>query len=355
MKQGHVLEPQGHINDSPLNEMTLLSENELRETRKSAATLVSSIQPEDDASLLRLQQLLKNILRTANAANLSLAHSAAALGALHGLLDQCSLCANQSVRSLVLHETVWSDVLDIYLTKSENHKPKPLRSLLLMLAILIDRRGDQNIRQDLMSRAVSTCVEAICDQGDSVSVRPAIHFLEHFLARQLITASSIVASAPIQPSVPGLEELSEISIPKCHVNVRATTFIRQLLDWIQYPDCAPAVGRFLPLFVSSLETFFANDFSANEKSEKVPPLWIDPVKSLINDHPTLHETVENHVLPALLRLDANTTQTFLDTLRSSDMQDGSSGLYRESEIQLCLLTARVGSKMNPNADYLLSE
>ena len=349
------LEPQGRINGSVLGEMTILSENQLRDISRSTSLLVTSVKSGDSDSVLHVQQLLNATLNTAHVTSLSSAHGAAAIGSLCGLFDRCSTSQNQALRSLVLDENVWRKGLDIYLNRSENNKSKPLRRLLLTLALLLNRQENHHVKDVLITEAVSTCVNSLCKPYDSVSVKPAIQFLEHFMIQQFLTVSEIIALTPFYSPLSDRKTISEISTPESEIKIKAQAFIREVLEWIQYPDCAPAISRFLPVFVNSFKTHHARHSYAVAESEEEELLWMDPVKHFLEDHPTLYEAVENYLLPALLSLDRNTMQTFLDTLPLYSIQNRQSGLYSEVEILLCLLTARIGSKLKFGAEDLLSE
>ena len=337
----------------------MLSEGELRRINQSLALIVSgqkaygndSTQPEN------IQDLLPKLLETAGSTHLSLSHGAAAIGALCGLLDQCTLSSNRDIASLAFEQTVWTEALDIYLYRAQNNKAKPLRRLLLTLAVILHRHPDEHLKASLINDTVAKCAEAVCEDGDALFIKPALLLLEHFLGQNIISVTAIVnnASSKLESSDGSVPEVCRCGDSGYHVSSvipNAHAFTDKLLHWISYPDCAPAISRFLPLYFLSLKntpedvsrTLEAQDGSAS-------PMWVAPLKRFLLKHPTLLETLENYVFPVLLRLDKDDTQSFLDTLPLRSIQNGAPGSFTEADIQMCLLTARSTLKMRSRQSH----
>ena len=124
------------------------------------------------------------------------------------------------------------------------------------------------------------------------------------------------------------------------VNQSVQEIALQVLDWVQYPDCAPAVGRFLPVFFKSLEESHSAS-AVHTSREGVLPLWVYPVKQTLERNQELMEVFEIHILPGLLRLGPADVEAFLTILPFESIQRGDIRSSNISDIHLCLLVAQI--------------
>ena len=168
--------------------------------------------------------------------------------------------------------------------------------------------------------------------------------LEHFINSGLVDAVEVAESK-------GLEELgiswknstnkddqnSDTRLEEVNQSVQKFAF--HMLEWMQYPDCAPAVGRFLPIYFKSVEET-QSDKAVPTSEDHVVPLWIPIVKRALEQHQRLLEVFEIHILPGLLRLGPADVKAFLQLLPLESIQHGSMGSSSISDIQLCLLVAK---------------
>ncbi len=289
--------------------------------------------------------MLQDVLHTANSTKLSLIHGATALSALCGFLEQCSTSSIHQVRRLSYDTEIWTRAFNIYLSRSTNNKPKPMRRLLLTLTRLLLEHPTRT--EKLLLVGISCCIatRAIRREDDLADIKPAIQALEHFLSIGLISAAEVA-----QTERPEDLEFSRIESMKIdsqntdteqeQVNQSVERFAFSVLEWMQYPDCAPAVGRFLPLFFKSYEESQKDDTVQTPK-DGVIPLWILPVKKSLERHQGLWEVFDFHILPSLLRLGSVDVKAFLEILPLENIQRGDIGSSSDTDIQLCLLVAKI--------------
>lgn len=330
----------------------LLSEEQLRDLSKSLAKVIprhaqSSLKYED------LQHLLTRVLDTASSTNISTSHESAALSSLCGLLDQCSISEDPRLTDLAFEATVWTKAFQIFLKRSENSKAKLVRRLLLTLTGILSKHPNEKIKLGLRDHAVFVCIALICEEENSASIKSAIQWIEHLLSKKLITASDIVTAtvksdtgsqdklAGKRPSVHSLKEFPDL------LSIEAgQDFAFRVLEWVRYPDCAPAISRFLPTFFASLkDDQVKRELQESDVTGSGSPLWITPVKRSLRRHPNHLEIFEYYVLPSLLRVDQEGAHAFLATLPLRSIQRGAIGTRSEADLQLCLLTARMFSRL----------
>ena len=219
-----------------------------------------------------------------------------------------------------------------------------MRRLLLMLTRLISKHPVDTEKALLLG--ISTCfaTRAIRKQHDFASIKPAIQILEHFLSTGLLSAAEIAQVRwPEQLGLFRTEATKtdgqNINTQQRQINQSVQDFALSVLEWIRYPDCAPAVGRFLPLLFKSLEESQSGD-AGGTSNDVAKPLWIPPMKQALERFQDLLDVLEIHILPGLLRLGSADVETFLMMLPFESIQRGDIGSTSISDVQLCLLVAK---------------
>ena len=299
--------------------------------------------------------MLEDVIHTASSSRLSPAHSAAALDALCGFLEQCSASSEQRFQRLSYMVETWTRAFNVYLSRSDSSKSKPLRRLLVTLTSLVVKHPVDTEKILLLGISTCTATRAIRKQDGFADIKPAIQALEYLLRVGLIDAAEI---AQIKSS----EDLALARMKAMNsdtqtsdaqqeqINESAQNFVHSVLKWMHYPDCAPAIGRFLPLFFKSLEES-QSDSAAQPSKDGVLPLWISPVKQTLKRYQELWEVLEIHILPGLLRLGPANLKAFLETLPFESVQCGNIGSSNVSDIQLCLLVAKIAEDSSLSKFY----
>ena len=208
----------------------------------------------------------------------------------------------------------------------------------MALTNLLINHPEEEVRSVLIEHAISRATKAIQKEDDQVSARAAIQVLEHFMTKGVVDALDI-----IQPKIPqGTHRHSTDRTARYCKGpaIGVENLALSILQWVQYPDCAPVAGRLLATFFQSLQNLSSVDEN-QDVLNKASPLWIVPVKLSLEWHPEHLEIYENHVLPGLLRLSLSDREAFLGTLPLLDIQRGKVGRLPVSDVQLSLLVAKI--------------
>jgi hypothetical protein len=280
------------------------------------------------------------------------------LNALCGFIEQCSSSSLPELRDIAFTPTPWTKAFDIFLTRSERHKSKPVRRLLLALTDSLLKQPQEATRKLLTRHAVSHAVVAICKQQGIANIKSAIQGLEHLTHKGVVTAVEIVGFVtPRFENTRAIEDFSSTSLADREARTLTNSdaqwirlvqkFTLSVLGWVQYPDCAPAAGRFLATFFTSLNADKDDPAKLIFKEQELP-LWISPVKEALERHPELFEAFEYHILPGLLHLSPNDTSAFLSTLRLDEIARGDAGSSTIADLHLCILVAKVAIDFKPN-------
>ena len=203
-------------------------------------------------------------------------------------------------------------------------------------------------KASLIGIPVCIATRAICKQDDFADIRPAIQLLEHFLSVGLISALEIAQIN--RPEGLGLSQVKSMKLDSQSHDTQQDRFIESvhrftlsILEWMQYPDCAPAVGHFLPVFFKSIEESRIDRIMQTSKNG-ITPHWVSPIEQTLERHQELLEVFEIHILPNLLRLGPSDAEAFVRTLPFESIQRGDIGSSSNAEIQLCLLVARIATQ-----------
>ena len=229
-----------------------------------------------------------------------------------------------------------------------------MRRLLLALTDSVKKHARDEARLALIGHAMSRATRAIYGQYDVASVKSAILALGNLINADITTAQEIVNHMTWiseNPSAIFEGGMASVATNKSSAswfqgNETVERFTLSILKWIQYPDCAPAAGRFLTIFYKSL-SLDCNDRTA---ANKTFPIWINPVKRAINGHSELLEAYEHHVLPGLLNISPANTRAFLDTLPFKSIEGGNVGAVAIVDIQLCILVANLAATLKPEGE-----
>ena len=297
-----------------------------------------------------VQSLITALYTTLASSQTSLGHGAAICDALCGLLELCEASSNTKIKLLAFDCAAWTQIFEIYLTSSENHKSKPMGHLLSTLIRIVSRYPNEPGRVFLIRHAVSGAVLALDGDNELSSVKAAIQVLERFISKNIINSYQLMSILDEK------KELGFVSVaasklqlikPLRHlewVNLM-DGFVSCVLRWVHHPNVAPSIGRFISTFFLSLQKDLA-ECEPEECMSPELPLWFRPIQRTLEEQPELLHGLEKHVLPSLLRLNSADTQTFLATLPLEDLQGGIIGVHTIGDIQLCLLTVRIFVELN---------
>lgn len=321
------------------------SVQELRQLNQSLRTIITDA--EITESFDRVDVLLKSLLDPASISSVPV-HTATAVDCLCGLLDICSASRNVHSRDIALRPSTWNAVFLLYASQTKNFKVKSLRKLLETLIVLLRRQDSPAIRMHLVDDVVHSCVQAILGAKSSLNIKPAIEFLDFSMRYQVCEAHTIISHVYFQDTL-------LIATKPCQLDgepqpeslfENAQHLIVRILSWVQYPDCVPAISRFITSFVQSCDSHCIKKDDLRSTHE---PIWLHPFKVFLRDNDDLYDVLENQVLTSVLssRYD-DVTSIFADIgMQSSEAALSSD--YTNSDIRIHLSTARVALKQNLKA------
>lgn len=309
-----------------MNAEVLLAEDELRLIARGSksASVVSdkyghrpiSTSSSSVLSIRQLETTLQAVIRTAGSLQLSESHAAAACDALRASLSQCEDSKDTRLRALAYSQRTWNDVFDVFLTTSENRKPKPLKLLLVALERNLAKNPSQSVRDDLIAYVSLRTWRVICMCGDQTAVKPALQALRHFMSKSVIRAQDIVSTlAQGRPSVEdGETYFHGAASASASLNPLSTSqyighshdFFCKTLYWLRHPDTAPITGRLIATYCRSLRVWSSSLVESAVPTDTIhsdKPLWWSILKSSLKRQLDLLDLFASHVFPEIVHQD----------------------------------------------------
>ena len=293
---------------------------------------------------------------TANSSRISFSHGAAAMNALSGFLDRASTSSNPSLLIVCFGFDSWRRLFDLFLRRSENNKPKPMRQLFSSLVSFLEKNPNEEIKSAQKEYVTRRTVAMIIDKIEISSVKPAFQALEYFLTKSLIDPLDLLLELAAQTKVQADVDSGSIlpapttstlrNMSESNQRTLEKAFVLAIFAWICYPDVAAAAGRLIAIFVKSLSS---SNRECHTTSESEMPLWFKPLQGILRAQPELLETIGNHVLPELLSISDKTTIAFLHTLPMTSVCDGRTDEITDSDIVLKLMTIGIVAKLKSPA------
>ncbi|KAF1936795.1 hypothetical protein EJ02DRAFT_438294 [Clathrospora elynae] len=258
----------------------------LRELAKNVAKMLPKFAEREPAiGVKELHEILAPVLETADLPDLENTHRAAASNALCAIVEHCGASNADYIREAILDDAIWIRIFNIYLQRSGDAKGKSMRQMLLVLTAVITK--DQSPRAIELSRQATTSfLDIICEREDRVKVKPALQGLAHFLLRDVVSVSQLVALH---------NDLLERSSTASLGSVTSQTMFKTFLYWIVYHDTALSAGHLVKNFL--IQARRLPYYGARIDSDIVSPLWIEPVLQMLHDWPDRIQEFRTHVFP----------------------------------------------------------
>ena len=302
-----------------------------------------------------LESVLSQVLHTANLPNLSVTHGTAALNALSSFLEQGMVASDSRLRELCFAESTWMTLMHVFLYRSQKNKSKPVKQILNTIIKLLLETPQSSVRIVLLKHVMFTGVAVLRGESDFATAKPTFQLLLHLLNKNIINALQLLEQFVEKKDFPDVSvgTISEGPQEK-RLATRAISpqlvndYTLCMLEWLQYPDISPLIGRLVLSFFRSLQACHDEADTIQHPDNREVPLWALPIKKVAASQTSLIEALEMHVLPGLLRLNPTDTQNFVDSLPSIDVFISNLGKHSISDLRLCLQVWKIKLEMGTN-------
>lgn len=306
----------------------------------------------------RFDALLRTLLRTASSARLSPSHKTAAYNALAAYLNQYCLMSMPKPSDFVLTPEIWMEAFEIFLTRTENSKTKPMRQMLVTLVKILSSEHVGKYRSTLISNVASKTIRLIFAEASSSSVKSAFQSLDYFLTKRLICIPDIFSTVSqvkqwelvFEPSneenqfAKPLTIFSWEALQRAEIMRHVNEIFFNTVQWIRYPDVMLTVGHFISTFFTLVREWCQYSNPSAWTDMDGLPMWVSLVRMSLKIQPELFEKFGLYIIPGLLRMDSTDTAQFLNQLPLNELQKGKFITHPATDIKMSLITARIATE-----------
>ena len=121
-------------------------------------------------------------------------------------------------------------------------------------------------------------------------------------------------------------------------------FISNLLAWVSHTEVATSATRLISTFLKSLRTQSSEENHFYHSITKLP-LWVSPLKRILEEKPELVEALKHHVLPELFMLSPEDLRDFIKNLHLERCLSGNVSAGDRSDVLLLLSSLQVAQDL----------
>lgn len=265
------------------------------------------------------------------------------------------------MRSFILSVEIWRAFLDVYLDRYGDSKPKPMKQVLVTLAESLSRWPNPEQAEVLRKGVLATFLFWINGHDYTSSLKPALQGLEYSVNKGIFSIQDVVVSlqsnVPTVASPPVKDLTTQItgaarsaarpSVPnfpapesEASFEDLVESFISTLLGWISHTDVAMSASRLILTFFKLIRMQSATGVYFYHSITKLP-LWVSPLKEILERKPEIVDALKHHVLPGLFMLSPEDLRDFISSLNLERCLSGMVPAENKPEVLLLLSSLQV--------------
>ncbi|KAJ5701019.1 hypothetical protein N7493_012065 [Penicillium malachiteum] len=337
----------------------ILSEKTLRDIAKGQLVKFTRT-CDDQGSVSRVWQSLFNTLSTPS---LPHAQTSAACNATSAFLDAAVESPVQQTRYIALSPEVWLSIFEIFITRYEDVKPKPMKQLLssLMTILVKSHVGEtKKVIQISILKAILPCIIL----GEQRSrLKAALVILEMCIRKgaiwpakflHLVQAWAIefqdkwvpVFKKDYETIYPGASDPAVMSAEPSE-EVAGRVFVLGLLTQTNDRGMSGTSG--------SIMSFFLEKSKIQNPDRQMSWIWVHPTRNILLQHLDALEVLSTQIIQPLFTFDPLGFAAFVQFLPLQSLMAGDMAEASHSEYMLLFVSLQVGKKVNlVHDDYDIS-
>ncbi|KAJ5669950.1 Armadillo-like helical [Penicillium maclennaniae] len=328
-----------------------LSEKTLQDIAKGP--LVKFTASTDDSE--KVNRVWQSLIQTASDPSLSHQHTSAAYHALSAFVDAAVTSQHHCTQQLALESGTWLAIFDIYLSRYEDAKPKPLKQLLGSITTILVKyyRGDQRTN---VQKAVAEAILPSVVLGEPRSrLKGSLVCLEIFLRKGAILPSELISLLQIwlaenrakwvsvfekdhDALYSGFSEPFTITAGVPSEELATKIFILGLLTQTNNRQMSGTSGSVLAAFLQKLK--------GRSFGQQVSHFWVSPVRHMLLQNTDNLESLSAQILHPLFTADPHGFMSFVEALPLRNLLAGDMADAAQSEYMLLFASLQMGKKAN---------
>ncbi|KAJ5179926.1 Armadillo-like helical [Penicillium capsulatum] len=342
---------QSDIIDNISQRIQLLSESTLRAIAKGPLVKFALA----GTDIEKARRVWQSLLQTLSTPSLSPGHTAAACNAVSAFIDAASNSQNEDIKQLALSTETWMSIFDVFLSRYEDVKPKPLRQNLGSLTTILAKKYRGTERSAVQTTVLDATLPSIILGEPRSRLKGSLACLEVFIRKRAILPSELVRivrawllehrekwaplfeqnwdalSNDLSSSQSALHsELSE--------DLAAKIFFFALLTGTN--------NRALAGTSSGMMASLLQNMKMESPAQQPSRIWVAPVKRMLLQNPDSVEWISTQVLEPLFTVDSAGFIAFVESLPLKSLMTGDMADAAESEYMLLFLSLQIGKKIN---------
>jgi hypothetical protein len=268
-----------------------------------------------------LRSSFENLLRTADAVDITATHRAPASSLICSLLLKCSSSPNEAIRQIPWTGDVWSRAFAVHVDRADSALAKSMRKELVDLGKVLAKypRSREILTEVVIPKTFGAMFQS---KENNARVKASFQFLAHFVSKKLINPKLLVTQFYHWQKASGEYADSDASRQSNTVNPTelddapldipmAQSLVAELFFWMAKIDTAPAAANFLRILLPKLGQY------DDEAGLGMLPVWVKPLVSCIHNQPESVIHFRRHLFPELFRSDITAFFQFLRFLIKS--------------------------------------
>lgn len=310
--------------------------------------------------------MFRSLLKTFSTESISQAHLAAACNALSAFLDAGLASKMERTRQLVLSSETWLAVYEVYLSRFEYAKPRPMKQVLLALMKLLVKQQQQAESRLIQSKVGDATIPSVILGEPRSRLRASLVSWEVFIRKNAISPFDLISLvrdwllANHERWLPVFDEdCKTLGIDTTHFinqasnnsdldagsdDAAAKLLVQGLLTLAKNVDVASLAGSVIAVFFQKIK---AGSTSGHPlaKVQNFSSIWVAPVKRIMLQNLDILESLSNYILHPLFTADSSGFHCFISQLPLKGLLTGDMADAPLEEFILLFAALQMGKKI----------
>ncbi|KAJ5935095.1 Armadillo-like helical [Penicillium verhagenii] len=330
--------------------IAILSEKTLRDIAKGP--LIKFTQTCDDQE--QVSRVWQSLSKTLSSPSLDHLHTTAACNAASAFLDAAVNSPIKETKQLALSPEVWLAIFEVFMTRYEDVRPKPLKQLLASLTTILVKHYKGETRMMVQNAVLNSVLPCIILGEPRSRLKGSLVCLEMFIRKGAISPSELiplVRSWLLQSQdqwvpffkkdqnalYPGVSDPNVMSSEPSE-EVAGRILVLGLLTQTNNRGMAGTSGNILAAFLQKLK--------AQSPNQQMSGIWIHPARHMLLQNLDSVEVLSIQIMEPIFSSDPEGFPLFLETLPLRSLMVGDMTEGSQSEYMLLFVSLQVGKKVN---------
>lgn len=309
----------------------------------------------------KVSRVWQSLYKTYSTPTLSILHTTAACNAVGSFLDAGTTSTNDVTRQLVAAPATWLATFDVYLTRFEDAKPKPMKQVLLSLVKILKKH--QANAHAILSNIADMVIPCIVLGGTRSQLKASLVSLETFVRKSAIKSTPLFQMiddwlvnnhkkwTPLRQK--DCETLS-IDVPrfingdsnagkdsKWRQEVAAQIFALGAMSRTKNSDFASPTGSMLAAIFHDVEA----STGPNDEARSLSSAWATPIRHYALLNMGALETITSQILYPLFNAGFKGFHRFVNTLPLQNLLAGEMGNASIEELMILFSSLQIAKRI----------